>query len=155
MMRNALRVLSFIVDQQATNSQRLIWLPGCVEGALGGREKAFRPSEKGVFSVISRFTCRGFKKIVSSGNLAFPGGGASQSWESHRPLPFAELLSISETEKMLQVENLWCDVYIYIYIFFFFRAAPEVYGRSQARGRIGAAAAGLCHSHSNVGSLTH
>ena len=36
-----------------------------------------------------------------------------------------------------------------------FRAAPEAYGRSQARGRIGAAAAGLYHSHSNAGSLTH
>ena len=26
------------------------------------------------------------------------------------------------------------------------------YGNSQARGQIGAVAAGLCHSHSNVGS---
>ena len=29
------------------------------------------------------------------------------------------------------------------------------YGGSQARGRTGAAAAGLCHSHSNVGSELH
>ena len=33
---------------------------------------------------------------------------------------------------------------------FFFRAVPKAYGSSQARGWIGAVAAGLHHSHSNV-----
>ena len=37
--------------------------------------------------------------------------------------------------------------------FCLFRAAPVAY--SQARGRIGAVAAGLRHSHSNVGSEPH
>ena len=42
----------------------------------------------------------------------------------------------------------------YVFFLFFFltplfKAAPKAYGRSQARGRIGAAAAGLCHSHRN------
>ena len=36
--------------------------------------------------------------------------------------------------------------------FYLFRATPAAYGSSQARGRIGAAAAGLHHSHSNNGS---
>ena len=36
--------------------------------------------------------------------------------------------------------------------FLLIRAVPRVYGGSQARGRIGAASAGLHHSHSNVGS---
>ena len=31
-------------------------------------------------------------------------------------------------------------------------AAPVAHGISQARGQIGAAAAGLCHRHSNAGS---
>ena len=31
--------------------------------------------------------------------------------------------------------------------FCLFRATPTAYGSSQARGRIGSAAAGLCHSH--------
>ena len=35
---------------------------------------------------------------------------------------------------------------------FFFRASPVAYGSSQARGPIGAIAASLHHSHSNVGS---
>ena len=33
------------------------------------------------------------------------------------------------------------------------RAAPTAYGGSQARDLIGAVAAGLCHSHSNAGSV--
>ena len=36
-----------------------------------------------------------------------------------------------------------------------FRAAPVTYVSSQARGQIRAAAAGLHHSHSNAGILTH
>ena len=36
--------------------------------------------------------------------------------------------------------------------FFFFQAAPMAYRGSQARGLIGAEAAGLSHSPSNVGS---
>ena len=39
--------------------------------------------------------------------------------------------------------------------FLHFRAAPAAYGGSQARGRIGAAAAGLYHSHYNMGSEPH
>ena len=42
-------------------------------------------------------------------------------------------------------------MYLFIY-FCCFRATPEVYGSSQAKGPIGAAAAGLNHSHSNVSS---
>ena len=37
----------------------------------------------------------------------------------------------------------------------FFRAKPLAYGGSQARGRIGSAAAGLCHIHSNAISDLH
>ena len=37
-------------------------------------------------------------------------------------------------------------------LFAFSRAAPAAYGGSQARGLIGAVAAGLHHSHSNTGS---
>ena len=39
--------------------------------------------------------------------------------------------------------------------FFFLRATPAAYGGSQARGRTGATAAGLHHSHSNAGSEPH
>ena len=36
------------------------------------------------------------------------------------------------------------------FFFLLFRASPVAYGCSQARGRIGAAAAGLQHSHSQL-----
>ena len=39
--------------------------------------------------------------------------------------------------------------------FFPFRATPKAYGSSQARDRIGAAAVGLHHSHSHMGSEPH
>ena len=42
-----------------------------------------------------------------------------------------------------------------IYLFCFFRATPTAYRRYRARGQIGAVAAGLCYSHSNVGSEPH
>ena len=42
-----------------------------------------------------------------------------------------------------------------LFFFWLFRASPEAYGDSQARGRRGAVAAGLHHSHSNAGSELH
>ena len=41
------------------------------------------------------------------------------------------------------------------YFLFVFRAISMAYGVSQAWGQIGAAAAGLCHSHRNAGSELH
>ena len=38
---------------------------------------------------------------------------------------------------------------IFFCLFVFSRAAPRAHGGSQAKGPIGAVAAGLCHSHSN------
>ena len=43
----------------------------------------------------------------------------------------------------------------FYYFIFSFYAVPVVYESSQARGQIGAAAAGLHHGHSNTRSLTH
>ena len=41
---------------------------------------------------------------------------------------------------------------IFYFFLFLFRATPAAYGGSQARGLIGATAAGLHHSRSNVRS---
>ena len=43
----------------------------------------------------------------------------------------------------------------FFFLFWLFRAAPVVYGGSQARGQIGAVAAGLNYSHSNTESELH
>ena len=46
-------------------------------------------------------------------------------------------------------------LFLFFCLFAFSRAAPAAYGGSQARGRIGAVATGLCQSHSNAGSEPH
>ena len=43
-------------------------------------------------------------------------------------------------------------LFFFFFFFVFSRAAPAAYGGSQARGQIGAVAAGICQSHSNTGS---
>ena len=49
----------------------------------------------------------------------------------------------------------WVFFFFFVCLFVFvFRATPVTYGSSQARGLIGADAAGLHHSH-NVGSKAH
>ena len=44
------------------------------------------------------------------------------------------------------------ETFFFYFVFCLFRAASMAYGDSQARGRIGATAAGLHKSHSNTGS---
>ena len=55
--------------------------------------------------------------------------------------------------------NLLCPVTNeckhFFFFFFLFRAAPTAHGSSQAGSQIGAAAAGLHHSHSNAGFEPH
>ena len=47
-------------------------------------------------------------------------------------------------------------LFLFLFYYFIFRATPpRAYGGSRARGRIGAVAAGPCHSHSNMGSEPH
>ena len=50
---------------------------------------------------------------------------------------------------------LFCFVLFFFGLFAFSRAAPAAYGASQARGPIGAAAAGYYYSHSNTRSEPH
>ena len=50
-----------------------------------------------------------------------------------------------------QDPRVWAG-FFFSFFFLHFRAAPEAYGGSQARGRIGATAAGLRQSHSNARS---
>ena len=47
---------------------------------------------------------------------------------------------------------IYLFIYLLIYLFLLFRVAPMAYGSSQARGRFGAMAAGLCHCHSSARS---
>ena len=82
-----------------------------------------------------------------------------------------EQTSLKKHPKMIVVRVIEVRKTLYTFFFFlsffFFRATPETYGGSQARGLIRAVAAGLQHSgilaasaayttaHGNAGSLTH
>ena len=84
----------------------------------------------------------------------------------------AEMTQISQSHKVEywwnQDLNLWklnlepiffflslfafCFLGLFVCLFCFFRATPEAYGGSQARGWIGTVASGRHHSHSNTRS---
>ena len=87
-------------------------------------------------------------------------------WESVREkhsVSFSNLFWSKQCVNLKEITNIWfhldccnwvkCPHYLFIYFLSFclFRAAPAVYGGSQARGPVGATAAGLHHSHSNTG----
>ena len=66
------------------------------------------------------------------------------------------LTGSSESLNYFSVLPNWMDFKVLgsqvIFYFLLFRAATLEYGGSQARGRIGATAGSLSHSHSNAGS---
>ena len=69
-----------------------------------------------------------------------------------------EVLNIGNERQVTELVNIIDYSLSFFFFFFFFglfRAAPLANGSSQARGRIRAAAASLCHSHSNAGSDLH
>ena len=83
------------------------------------------------------------------------GGSFSRihlQWTSHQPTAHnwanAHILTQSLAGKTLFVTGLRQAVHFFC--LFVFRATPVAYGGSQSRGRIGATAAGLHHSHSNA-----
>ena len=66
-------------------------------------------------------------------------------------------LSVICTHGTLHLFFVACVAIAIFFVLFFlsFRAAPVAYGGSQARIPIRTVAAGLCHSHSSVGSEPH
>ena len=65
-----------------------------------------------------------------------------------QPRPDSSVLFAEEAK-------LFCEVCLLSLLFFFGGASPAAHGSSQARSPLGAAAAGLHHSHSNAGSEPH
>ena len=87
------------------------------------------------------------QEIEDSGSLSFylPLSCLKNLYNGH--VPRIELLPEVSAKNTGQV---WCMLVVWFGLFF--RAAPTAYGSSQARGRIRAVAAGLCHSLSNARS---
>ena len=61
------------------------------------------------------------------------------------PHPSTHYIELNFTSQLLKI------VCIYLFTYYLFRATPAAYGSAQARGGIGAAAAGLHYSHSSIG----
>ena len=81
--------------------------------------------------------------------------GIFQSWG----IQVMEFLHMSEEDKQYEQTPAWIRVGTspimtteFFFFFCLFRAAFMAYISFQDRGRIGAAATSLCHSHSNSGS---
>ena len=86
----------------------------------------------------------------------FQGGGIALTMEIvEGPALSQRQLCISYAmlgTKIKKEHGFVCLFDCYLFYFFLFRATPLAYGSSQARGQIGATAAGLHHSYSNTGS---
>ena len=65
------------------------------------------------------------------------------------------LLSENSSMPGMYAQNLMASLFFFLFFFCLFRAEPAAYGGSQARGQIGAVAAGLRHSHSSLGFELH
>ena len=64
-------------------------------------------------------------------------------------------MTILTTSGLILISNAFFFFCFYFLSFYFFTATPMAYEGSQARDQIGAVAAGLCHSHSNMDSEPH
>ena len=67
-------------------------------------------------------------------------------------LSFLSISVSSQSEKEMDAYVFYVCLFLFVLLSF---AAPALYGSSQARGEIRAAAAGLHHSHSDTGSEPH
>ena len=84
---------------------------------------------------------------------AAPGQGEGVCCYSPRPGWLRVYLPPNYFTAALLLEFIF--FFSFFFFFFFFKAAPEAHGSSQARGLIGATAAGHIHSHSNARSEPH
>ena len=85
--------------------------------------------------------------------LVFQAGGHSLVIWGHNNLASSQLSLYMWASSLKSRPFYFLFYYYYFFCFFAFsRATPAAHGGSQARGLIGAVAAGLCQSHSNAGS---
>ena len=100
---------------------------------------------------------------MNFGNRALSGGGGvgnslknpkEPGWDvlSQCPVLSRRACVLPTLVNASAIMSSTVDLFYFILVF---RAAHVPYGSSQARGRIGAGAAGLHHSHSNAGSIPH
>ena len=78
------------------------------------------------------------------------GPGLGRESGSSACNPGSALNHLCGRGQSLDLSGVFCGVFFFF--FWLFRASPAAYGGSQARGLMGATAAGLYHSHGNARS---
>ena len=129
-----------------------------------GRQDGYRTSVmSGVLFERSKKVQLGGKKTLDTGNLAvdqdlfyqrdyrinFPRGIFENKREVVLVIRWPQP---SYTRTSLSKQGVWSSLFYFILFYWLFRATPAAYRSFQARGLIGAAVAGLYHSHSNARS---
>ena len=146
---------AFIIYHFELIFQLLLFDPHLLKKVLCFGSSSFLPtslSSPNLFWSPLFSTIQSFKTL---GNFQHEQGG----WWMHQEGPNSSLEMSSQIPLChlspcpLKCHPFW-PVY-FILFYFIFTAAPASYGSSQARGRIGAVAASLQHSHDNNGSEPH
>ena len=79
------------------------------------------------------------------------GGTKDRIWRAAavgmQPAPGPVIHGVLEELPRFWEKSFFLNYFHFIYLFLLFRSTCVAYGISQARGQIGATAAGLCHSH--------
>ena len=92
------------------------------------------------------------KKILRSHVKLWAGVTPHREWESGEGITFTFSVTMFSAVWILFTYLFLFLFYLFFCLFSFSWAATAAYGSSQARGGIGAVAAGLRQSHSNMGS---
>ena len=85
---------------------------------------------------------------------SWPWGSLMAADRLYRKQESGELSCVSKCN-FVKWMSLYLACFFVLLLFLPFRATPAAYGGSQARGPVGAAAAGLHHGHSHTRFLTH
>ena len=176
--------LSIIFNHMQSQNKQVIWKIGLLSGTQAQQlldlNEKFWKFQKLVYSTfrVSRLITKEDSELVDMGfptkweRISVLGEFFCCNWilqekdllqTDEAPLQSTKKIYSAFSIKCYLSETTWSVNYIFIplldsflFLFFcFFRSAPVAYGSSQARGWIRAAAAGLHHRHSNIGSEPH
>ena len=106
------------------------------------------PLQSSIFSSISKHP----KLNPTLSFLTSPSCGPTILQPGHPFDPSIPVPHSTNREVLLTPPRSLSNLCLFLCLFAISRAAPEAHGVSQARGPIGAVAAGLLQSHSNAGS---
>ena len=127
--------------------------PGRLEAGPGSAGMETQTSEKGPWQSVQ---CTDWHR--AGGSVVELVLSCKAQYLYFVPRPFTLTYGCAMTVFFLFCPSFWAVFFFFVVVVvvvLLFRATPEAYGSSRARGGIRAVAAGLHHSQSNVGSEPH